>query len=306
MPTIAKNTVIKSRAKNATQWSAINEAFFQVGPDALAPGDVVVSGLDFNPPGDDGSEHLVLANLSDHAVDLRGARFTDGIRFVFPSQHPTLLAPGQRLVLVNDLFHFQQSHGIDIPVGGIFTGALSNGGERITFADAASNVVSSFRYDGARPWPTGADGGGYSLVLAHPQLGLDDPAAWRTSATTNGVPGISDATAFAGDATADADGDGLPALLEHALGTSDTDARSGPGAMTSVFTPGTGFSLTTPRNLRADDVTLRAEYSTDLGTWKPASLGGTRPAGPGLATETWEVVDSGQSAMFLRLRVTRP
>ncbi len=306
LPTIAKNTVIKSRAKNATQWSAINEAFFRVGPDALAPGDVVVSEIDFNPHGDDGSEHLVLANLSDHAVDLRGARFTDGIRFVFPSQYPTLLAPGQRLVLVNDLFHFQQRHGIDIPVGGIFTGALSNGGERITFADAASNGVSSFRYDGARPWPTGADGGGYSLVLAHPQLGLDDPAAWRTSATTNGVPGISDATVFAGDATADADGDGLPALLEHALGTSDTDARSGPGAMTSVFTSGTGFSLTTPRNLRADDVTLRAEYSTDLGTWKPASLGGTRPAGPGLATETWEVVDSGQSAMFLRLRVTRP
>ena len=58
---------------------------------------------------------------------------------MFPSQHPTLLAPGQRLVLVNDLFHFQQRHGIDIPVGGIFTGALSNGGERITFADAASN-----------------------------------------------------------------------------------------------------------------------------------------------------------------------
>ena len=99
---------------------------------------------------------------------------------------------------------------------------------------------------------------------------------------------------------------GLSAFAEHALGTSDTDAASGPGAFSSAFVAGSGFTLTTRRNLRADDVTLRAEFSTDLALWRPASLAAIRPAGDGVATETWEVVDSGQSAVFLRLRVTRP
>ena len=306
LPALTKNTVVKSRAKNATQWSALNEAFFQVGPAALAPGDIAVAELDFNPPGDDGSEFLALANLSDHAVDLRGARFTEGITFAFPNHSPTLLAPGQRLVLVNDLFRFQQRHGLDVPVAGIFTGKLNNGGERITFADAASTAITSFRYDGAQPWPTGADGGGFTLVLAHPQLGLDNPAAWRTSAATNGIPGTTDVTTFLGDPTADADQDGLPALLEHALGSSDTDAASGPGALASTFVVGSGFTLTLSRNLRAADVALDVEFSTDLEFWRPASLSSTRPAGAGIATETWAVADSGQVALFLRLRTTRP
>ncbi len=303
---LIKNTLVKSRAKNATQWSALNEAFFQVDPSALGPGDVAVAELDFNPPGDDGSEFLALANLSDHAVDLRSARFTEGITFAFSDHHPTLLAPGQRLVLVNDLFRFQQRHGLNVPVAGIFTGKLKNGGERITFVNAANSVITSFRYDGAQPWPTGADGGGFTLVLAHPQLGLDNPAAWRTSATTNGVLGTTDATVFAGVPTADADQDGLPALLEHALGTLDTDAASGPEAFASNLVAGSGVALTLSRNLRADDVTLSVEFSPDLESWRPASLRSTRPAGVGIATETWAVADSGQVAVFLRLRATRP
>jgi hypothetical protein len=266
---------------------------------------VVVSELNFNPAGDDGSEFVELANLSPRAVNLRGARFTEGIDFTFPGARDTLLAPGQRLVLVNDLFRFQQRYGLEIPVAGIFAGTLSNGGERLTLATAAGATVCSFQYDGARPWPTGADGGGYTLVLAHPQLGLDNPAAWRTSSTTNGTPGGSDATVFAGDAMADADADGLPAIFEYALGTSDSDASSGPGAITYELDDQGRFIITFPRNLRADDMTLTVERSGDLTAWLPATLISTRSMDDGRAIETWgvAVVDSGQQ--FLRLRVER-
>src|SRR4030095_7715018 len=34
VPGLARNTIWKARAKNATEWSALNEAFFQVGPSA--------------------------------------------------------------------------------------------------------------------------------------------------------------------------------------------------------------------------------------------------------------------------------
>ena len=247
-----------------------------------------------------------MANLSTRAVNLRGARFVAGIDYTFPDNRDTLLAPDQRLVLVNDLFRFQQRYGPDVPVAGIFAGNLSNGGERLAFATASSNVVSSFHYNGAQPWPTGADGGGYTLVLAHPQLGLDNPAAWRTSATTNGTPGGTDATVFTGEPFADNDQDGLPALIEHALGTSDTDPSSGPGAVAFGFDPQTRFTLSFPRNLRADDVSLRAEFSIDLLNWNPADLIVTRPFADGIAIETWGVSNTDQPVLFLRLRVSRP
>src|SRR5439155_6980400 len=165
LPAITRNTVLKCRAKDGAQWSALNEAFFQVEPSALDPGEVVVTELNFNPPGEDGAEFVELANLSTRAVNLRGARFVEGIDYTFPDNRDTLLAPGRRLVLVNDLFRFQQRYGLDVPVAGIFAGNLSNGGERLTLTTPSNNVVSSFHYDVAQPWPTGANGGGFSLVL---------------------------------------------------------------------------------------------------------------------------------------------
>jgi hypothetical protein len=306
LPVITRNTVLKCRAKNGTQWSALNEAFFQVGPSALDAGEVVVTEINFHPPGQDGTEFVEMANLSTRAVNLRGARFLAGIDYAFPDNRDTLLAPGQRLVLVNDLFRFQQRYGRDVPVAGVFAGNLSNHGERLTFTTASSNVLSSFQYDVARSWLIGADGGGYTLVLAQPQLGLDDPAAWRTSATTNGTPGGTDATLFAGDPLADTDQDGLSALVEYALGTSDTDPSSGPGAIIWGFDPQGSFTLGFPRNLRADDVTLRAEFSIDLLNWIPADLRSIRSLGDGTALQTWGVSESNQPVLFLRLVISRP
>jgi hypothetical protein len=303
---MTRNTVLKCRAKNGTQWSALNEAFFQIEPSALDPGEVVVTELNFNPPAQDRTEFVELANLSTHAVNLRGARFVEGIDYTFPDNRDTLLAPGQRLVLVNDLFRFQQRHGTDVPVAGIFAGNLNNAGERLTFTTASSNVVSSFHYEVAQLWLIGADGGGYTLVLAHPELGPDNPAAWRISVTTNGTPGGIDTTLFAGEPLADTDQDGLPALVEYALGTSDTDPASGPGAVTWVFDPQGSFALRFPRNLRADDVTLRAEYSIDLLNWTPGYLSATVPLGDGTAIQTWGVSDIDQPVLFLRLGISRP
>ncbi len=306
LPVITRNTVLKCRALDGSQWSALNEAFFQVGPSALDPGEVAVTELNFNPPGDDGSEFVELANQSSRTVNLRGARFAEGIDYAFPDNRDTLLAPGQRLVFVNDLFRFQQRYGLDVPVAGVYSGNLDNGGERLTLIDTSSNVITGFTYDGAKPWPTGADGAGYSLVLAHPQLGLDHPAAWRTSSTTNGTPGGTDATLFTGDPLADADADGLPALLEYALGTSDTDPLSGLGTVVAGFDLAGNFAVTFPRNLRADDVLITAEISTDLAAWSPASLLATRTIAVGVAAETWGSSITGRDALFIRLRVVRP
>jgi len=300
---LVQNTILQARAKSATEWSALNEAFFQVGPSALAPGDVVLSELNFNPRGSDATEFIELANLSSRAVNLRGARFTNGVRFAFAENRDTLLAAGQRLVLVADLFAFQQRYGLDVPVAGVYAGSLDNGGETLTFVNASNVVITSFHYDGAHPWPVEADGGGYTLVLAHPSLGQTNSSAWRVSASPDGTPGGTDSTRFLAEPGADLDHDGLPALVEYAFGTSDTDAASGPASVRPSVDANDRFVVSLQRNLRADDVVIRVEVSDDLIRWSGAALFSTRVNADGTAREVWGVPVAEQRALFLRVRV---
>ena len=305
LPQATHSTRLKCRTKDGTTWSALNEAFFQVGPDPIRPGDVVISELNFDPPGLDASEFVELANVSSQAVNLRGTRFIEGIHYAFPSNRDTLLAPGERLLLVNDLFGFQRHYGLGVPVAGIFAGSLANDGEQITLATASSNLLAAMAYSSSLPWPTNAAGNGYTLVLAHPELGLAHPAAWRSSATPDGSPGGTDTSIFAGSAALDGDEDGLPAIVEYAFGTSDADPASGPGVVESGVDPLGRFTITFPRSLRADDVRLAVEASEDLLIWSPATLLSTRNTGPGLARETYGVEIFGRTTAYLRLRVVR-
>ena len=76
LPIISQNTLLKCRTKEGAEWSALNEAFFQVDPAAVEPGDVAVSELNYD-PGRTGAEFVELANLSSRAINLRGARFLE-------------------------------------------------------------------------------------------------------------------------------------------------------------------------------------------------------------------------------------
>jgi hypothetical protein len=300
---LLKSAIWKARAKSATEWSALNEVFFQVGPSALAPGEVLIRELNFNPPGSDATEFIELANVSSRAVNLRGARFVNGVTFAFADNRDTLVASGQRVVLVADLFAFQQRYGLDLPVAGVYAGSLDNGGETLTLVNASEDVITRFRYDGAHPWPVDADGGGYTLVLAHPSLGETNAHAWRASAALGGTPGTTDATSFSSDPGADIDRDGLPALVEYALGTSDTDAAAGPGAVRAMVDLDGRFVVSLRRNQRADDVLIWVEGSDDLASWFAAALFSTRVNPDGTATETWGLPVTGHRVQFLRVRV---
>lgn len=301
LPPVLVNTVFKCRAKDGTQWSALNEIFVQAESRPVFPGDVVISELNFDPAGPDTTEFIELANTSRHALNLRGARFTEGVDYLFSTYLDTLLAPGQRLLLVQDLFHFQQLYGLDHPVQGVFVGNLKNGGERLTLSDANQQPLVSMAYQTSANWPQGAHGGGYSLVLSHPELGLDQPEAWRISTITNGTPGTSDSISFKGDPSADRDNDGLPALVEYALGTSDTNADSGRSSLHASVDANGHFLLQFPRRLSADDVVLAVEWSTDLGHWNSATLLSNDTGAPGYALESWGVGTDGAKTLFLRL-----
>ena len=266
---LTQNTIVRARTLNGTIWSALHEAFFKLDTSLPVPaGAVVPSEIHFHPTGDEDTEFLELMNISNAAVNLRGCRFSAGIEFAFSDYRDTLLAPGQRLVLVDSEFAHRRRYGWDRGLGGIYTGNLNNAGEQLTFMCGDTKV---FDMTFADDWQLLADGGGSSLTLARTAAGLDPALAmnWRPSLGLDGSPGSGEnGTTFSGSPTADTDGDGISAFGEYALGGSDTETD--PSGGTSVTRQADGTILFTfIRAGAADDAIVTPEISPDLAAWHP-------------------------------------
>ncbi|MGY8689754.1 MAG: lamin tail domain-containing protein, partial [Verrucomicrobiales bacterium] len=98
--TLIGNTHIRSRARHASTWSALNETFFTSS--GIAPGDVTLTEIHYHPQDDTETEFIELTNISSRTINLRGTAFTKGVNFRFPTKRDTLLAPNQRLLLFED------------------------------------------------------------------------------------------------------------------------------------------------------------------------------------------------------------
>ena len=272
---LTESGVVKARALENGEWSALSEAQYLVGTPAAA-GDLVVSELMYHPAGDGLAEYVELLNISAGTVDLTDVRFDAGVSFAFPIN--TTLAAGERLLVVRDQTSFEAAHGAGLPVIGAFadSSVLSDGGETITLLDYNGAPIIDFGYNDAGAWPQGADGLGYSLVLMNPAANPDqsDPANWRSSTSAGGNPNSFDNSTYAAwavtnaiaDPQSDDDRDGLAALIEYLVG-SDPAAFSSSPIVLPVFTPGDLVTVQVPRAVGADDVDVIIEYSTDLSNW---------------------------------------
>ena len=298
---LERNTLVSARTWITNTWSAKNTSFLQVEASAIAEGDVVFSELHYNPAGADDSEFIELRNVSSHAINLRGCQVTNGVQFRFANNRDLPLAPGDRLVLVADRHQFLKRYGLGIAVHGSYSGQLDNAGETLNLYAPDGRWISGVRYDPQPPWPVGADGEGYSLVLAYPQLGSGTPLAWRLSTTTSGTPGSSDSLQFTGSTELDSDADGLSDLAEYILATLPDDAKSGASSLDVRWDDLGRFTLSFPRRLGVDDYELSVAWSEDLTHWSPAALLRTLAIGPGVARETWGVNPGNASRLFLRL-----
>lgn len=269
---MTNNAFVKARSLDNGNWSALNEAFFNVTSSLpVQAAEVFPSEIHYNPTGPDDSEFIELHNQSGHAINLRGAYFSDGIDFTFPDNRDVALAPGERVLLVGSQFGIDAAYGLGLPVIGVYRGNLNNGGETLTLmAPDSFTQLFSVTYDGADPWPEEADGDGSSLVLTN-ALSLNSPASWRPSALTGGTPGRSDATRFTGIPNDDSDNDGVSAFTEYAMGTSDNQAGDTQGAISIKIDETGHWEFTLPRALNADDITATLELATDLLTWETAA-----------------------------------
>jgi hypothetical protein len=285
--------------------------------DPAAAGNLVISEIMYHPadptPAEqnagftdpDQFEYLELMNIGPNPVNLTGVHFSAGIDYTFDSG---TLDPGGTLLIVREraavLARYPQA--AELLAAGQFLNdtGLSNSGERITLNAAGGALIQDISYGDTLPWPAAADGAGYSLVLIQPTADPDPslPENWRLSHVAGGNPGSTDAVVFTGDPTADLDHDGLSALIEHALGSSDFARNPSPLLLARDVDGSVLVSF--ERSLAADDVICEVQRSTDLANWHAdLSPVAATPGGEGTVLTVLRTQSSAGDPVFLRLAV---
>ena len=305
---LAGSGPVLARALEDGEWSALAVADFLVGTPASAA-NLVLSELHYHPlPGREGEEFIELMNVSAASIDLLGVHFTEGVDFTF--RQSIVLAPGARILVVKDRAFFPSA--LSPRIAGEFENAtsLGNGGERIALADFSGSSIFDFIYRDDFPWPGSPDGDGPSLTRIAPgsSTELSAPSSWRPSVAVGGSPGVGDALTFTGEAEADSDHDGLNALLEHAMGTSDAAADRMEDLLSVSLAAGNLLEISLQRNLAAEDMQFTIQASTDLEAWDDldAELQLTQSdyLGGGVALEGYRVASPG-ARRFVRVVFAR-
>lgn len=210
-------------------------------------------------------EWIELMNAGSTPLPLAGLRFTKGIDFDFDSG---VLAPGATVLVVASRAAFELRYGTGYPIAGEWGeagGRLNNDGENLKLSYGAGDPIREFTYSPDAPWPDVS--GGLPLVLADPLSNPDHAvaASWSAGPVPGGQPSMG--PSFPGDPAADADGDGRVALLEAALGSSDTISDRDPPLAAELDADGPLF-----RYLRSTSppvgVRLTVQVSADATTWQ--------------------------------------
>jgi hypothetical protein len=188
--TLTRSAHVKSRVLNGSNWSALNEATFAVGPvmENLRITEIMYNPQDTGSTNDPNIEFIELKNVGTETLNLNLVKFTNGIDFTFPDID---LAAGQYVVVVKDPQVFTAQYGTGINVAGQYSGRLANAGERIRLQDAVGQTILDFEY--SDNWYSATDGRGYSLTII--DAANTDPNSWnqkhswRPSAYIGGSPG---------------------------------------------------------------------------------------------------------------------
>ena len=294
---------------------------FHYHPAPPNPGEAAVN------PDPEAYEWIELMNVGPAALDLTPIRFTKGIDFAFAGSAVSSLAPGQRVLVVRNMAAFTARYGTS-PGGTVVAGAwevgdaLSNSGEQLKLSFGAGTAIRDFTYDDSGPWPDGADGSGYALVMANPDTVTDpaNPMQWRLSTQSGGSPGRSDRISYAmwsaafGSPAAglDSDGDGAVNLMEYALGSLPDSAASMASLTAGLETVGgLAYSrITFVRKAGADDAVVLPQWTTQPENWNTPAINFQRlsvtPLPDGTVRETYRssLPLSQHPAAFFRLKIT--
>jgi len=247
-------------------------------------------------------------NVGPITVDFQGARFTSGIQFEFDQAWLTELAPGERLLIVNDRTAFEKRYGQSNQIAGSYTDSrLDNDGELLRLVDRDSETMVDVTYAPEAPWPLlGSD---QALYLREPVAGadLDNPGLWNAAPAN---PDASPPVSFdrwmqergLTKATEDPDGNGLSHLAEYALGLDLEEGR-----WAEIRFAEDGSVLITHHARLASGYTFELERSFDLVAWEtqPFTVVEQRRLSSALEARTVRLVTRDNRQPFYRLRILR-
>jgi hypothetical protein len=271
-------------------------------------GSLVVSELNYNPPGsDDATEFIELLNITGAVLDMGGCHFDQvlGIGIAYTFQPGVQVAAGGRILIVRDRAAFTAAYPTAGPLAPLqYSGSFENSGGTVVLYASDGTEVFRFTYaDNV----AGTDGDGRTLVRVLSSTNPDPQSyVWRASTSNGGNPGSSDSATFAGVPDADLDGDGLTALLEYTFGTSDLAVENPMPWSISNDPLGNQF-FEVRRAVNADDTVLSFEGTSELGgTWQPAAATLFSSVVDGtVATETWLITPpSGSQNYYFRAKAT--
>jgi hypothetical protein len=135
-------------------------------------------------------EFVEFLNTGSNTIDLRGARFFGDVFYDFSQSQIAQLAPGQRILVVENANAFRMRYGDGLPIAGEWSGRLANGSQTLIVAE---HGVTFLRFDIDDDWYPETDGEGRSLEAVDPAAtsgnGWSLKTSWRASLNNGGTPG---------------------------------------------------------------------------------------------------------------------
>ena len=199
---LTTSMTVNSRILLGGEWSALNSADFVIGT-TPTPGDLVFSEINYHPSDpttsefdagftdDDDFEFIEITNVTSGPIDLTNVTISDDITFAFGGG---VIAAGESIVVARNSAAFLSRHpGVNHLSS--YAGRLDNGGGTVNLLLDGTTVLYSVTFGDDLPWPSEADGDGFTLVLINPDA-QNDPASWRVSTQVGGNPSTSDSNPF--------------------------------------------------------------------------------------------------------------
>ena len=221
---LTEDAVVRVRAKVGDQWSAIDEATFEVGVAAANQSNLKITEFLYHPTGDPDAEFIELQNVGPLTISLSGVQFEDGVEFDFTESQVTQLNPQQRVVVVNRLEAFAQFHDVNgLAIAGEFSdGRLADEGEPLKLTAADGSVIHDFAYGTPEQgWSSLAANSGHSLEVVDLNGDYAAPTNWVASPRPGGTPGRD--TLIPGDSDRDGDFDSSDLVLVFQAGQYEDD-----------------------------------------------------------------------------------
>ncbi len=141
---------------------------------------LAVSEINFNSDSTTTSgDWIELFNYGSAPLDISMWQFKDdNNQHVFTIPSGTVLAPGDRLVLINDSVKFKSRYPFVTNYVGNFNFGLGNDGDHIRLYDASQTLRIFIAYADTAPWHPAAAGTGRTLELRDPYGDPNDPTNW--------------------------------------------------------------------------------------------------------------------------------